>query len=63
MTNLLRRLGGGLAQLPGRILAAAGWPAAAGVGVTPTGGLDEAEAKRRRQREVWRRGADEDDRA
>lgn len=61
MAELLRRLSRGLAQLPGRILAAAGWPTAAGVGVTNTGGVDELEAKRRREREAWRQGVDEDD--
>ena len=62
MTNLRRRLGRGLAQLPRRILAAAGWPTASGVGYQTPGGLDEIEAERRRQREVWRRGVDEDNR-
>ncbi len=63
MANVLERLGRGLAELPDRILRAAQpttgeFPIQAGGRSTD---LDESESERRRQREVWRQGVDEDD--
>ena len=66
MANPLRRLATGIVNLPGRILRATGWwahmdPPSLGVGPMHTSDLDEMEAARRRERETWRQGADEDD--
>jgi hypothetical protein len=65
MANLFRRLTEGIASIPGRVLRAAGWahmePTGYGAGPVHEGDLDEIEAERRRQREAWRRGVDEDE--
>ena len=63
MSNVLERLAGSLARLPGRVLRAlqpttGEYPIQAGGQYTD---LDETEAERRRQQEVLRRGVDEED--
>lgn len=64
MASVLSRLGRSVAQLPRRLLAAAGWahmePTGLGVGSVHSGDLDEMETERRQQREAWRRRDDED---
>lgn len=64
MVQMLTRLGRAIAQLPRRLLAAAGWahmePTGLGVGAVHTGDLDEMEAERRQRRETWRREDDKD---
>lgn len=64
MTTFLSRLGRGIARLPRRILAAAGWaqmePMGLGVGKPATGDLDEMETQNRQRRETWRQPEDKD---
>ena len=63
MASVLVRLARGIGRLPERILDAAGWAQMEGTGlgagpVQPED-PDEAEARRRRAREVWRKEDDE----
>jgi hypothetical protein len=49
-----------IARIPGRLVGAVGWvhtmePTGLGAGKPHIGNLDEIEAERRQQREVWRR--------
>jgi len=64
MANVVSRLARGVAHLPRRLLASAGWshmePTGLGVGAVHTGDADEMEAERRRERETRRREKDED---
>ena len=63
MASLLSRLAHGVARIPRRLLAAAGWaqmePRGFGVGSTQATDLDEMEAGRRTERETWRKSDDE----
>jgi hypothetical protein len=64
MANVISRIARGITRIPGRILAAAGWPylepACFGVGTTHTGDLDALETVRRLRREALRRPEDQD---
>jgi hypothetical protein len=63
MANVVSRLARGIARIPKRLLAAAGWPylepTGFGVGTTHTGDIEEIEAEQRHERETWRRAEDE----
>ena len=62
MASFLSRLAHGIARIPRRLLAAAGWaqmePTGFGVGSTQASDPDEMEAGRRQERETWRKSDD-----
>ena len=63
MANFLSRLAHGVAQVPHRVLVAAGWAQMepAGLGVTPAPtDLDAMEDRRREEQEVLRQGSEEE---
>ena len=64
MANLLTRMAHGVAQVPHRILVAAGWarmePAGLGVSPAPASDVDEMETRRREGQEVLRQGSEDE---